>query len=91
MSWSVVKYVEALSGMGKRCSGTQKYVEVELNRMFPPGEMTNVSEPCLVVDCHGIILLWFLPGLLNWKRKVGGSLSIVNFTNIIIRCLCGNP
>ena len=70
MSWSVVRYLGELKKMGKRCTGIQEHVEGRLLELFPPGPTETVAEPCVVVDSEGVILLWFLPGLLNQKRKV---------------------
>jgi len=71
MKWSVVQYLGALKRMGKRCTGMQEHVEGELLDLFPPETTETIVEPCVVVDSEGIILLWFLPGLLHPKRKVG--------------------
>jgi hypothetical protein len=30
----------------------------------------TIAEPCLVVDSEGMILLWFLPGLVKSERQV---------------------
>lgn len=73
MKWSVVDYMEALVTKGTRCSGMNEEVERRLRRLFPPGTTEMIAEPCVVVDSKGIILLWFLPGLLHRKRQVGRS------------------
>jgi hypothetical protein len=70
MGWSVVKYVEILSRMGTRCTGVQDHIEEELRRLFPPAATETIAEPCLVVDSEGMILLWFLPGLVKSERQV---------------------
>ena len=81
MGWSVRKYVKALTGMGKRCTGMQEHVEEELIRLFPPGRRRKLAEPCVICDTDGIILMWFLPGLLDFQRQVG-RFSFVKCWNI---------
>jgi hypothetical protein len=74
MTWSVVDYMEALVTMGTCCLEMNEQVERRLYQLFPPGTMEMIAQPCVVVDSEGMILLWFLPGLLHRKRQVGGSL-----------------
>jgi len=69
-AWSVVQYLVELKRLGKCCTGMQEHVEGELLQLFLSGAIQTISEPCVVLDSEGIILLWFLPGLLGRKRKV---------------------
>jgi hypothetical protein len=75
MSWSVREYVKELRRRGARCNGRQPGVEDDLRRLFPAGEMEVIVEPCMIVDSEGIILLWYLPGLMNSRRQVRIDLS----------------
>jgi len=70
MSWSVVDYVAELNRRSKRCTGRNETLERDLLRLFPPCTTELVSVPCVVVDSEGIILLWYLPGLLCGQRQV---------------------
>jgi hypothetical protein len=70
MNWLVSDYMAELRRMGSRCTGQQPDVEDRLLKMFPPGENEMVDTPCVVLDLDGIILLWYLPGLVNLKRRV---------------------
>jgi hypothetical protein len=56
--------------MGSRCTGQQRHVEDRLLKLFPPGVNEMVDTPCVVVDLDGVILLWYLPGLVSLKRGV---------------------
>ena len=73
MTWSVTEYLEVLSKKGKQCTGMQKDIEQELLRCFPPYWAETIVQPTVVVDCNGVVLLWFLPGLFNYKQKVKSS------------------
>lgn len=73
MTWSVTEYLEELLKKGKRCTGMQQEIEQELLRLFPPSETGTLVKPTVVVDCNGVILLWFLPGLFSFKQRVKSS------------------
>jgi len=75
MVWSVWQYANALTEAGKCCMGMQPEVEQELSHLFPPNKMETISKPCVVVDSEGIVLLWFLLGLLNCTCQVDTLLS----------------
>ena len=38
---------------------------------FPPLDRVTMSGPCIIVDMQGIILTWYLPGVLEDFRQVG--------------------
>ena len=51
-------------------SETSKKKEAARRRRYPPEKKTvTVSMPCVVVDMHGIILTWYLPGILTKIRQ----------------------
>ena len=43
-----------------------------LRKQYPslPAEDVN-SCPCIIVDMHGVILAWYLPGVLSKYQQVG--------------------
>jgi len=73
MGWSVRDYLAGLQEKGKRCSGLQEKVEESLRQMFPPGKTEKMCRPGVIVDSEGVILVWFLPGLLCSRRQVRKS------------------
>lgn len=70
MPWSVVDYVEELDCRSKLCRGRNETLEREMERLFPPPRTELESRPCVVIDCKGRILLWYLPGLLSSRQQV---------------------
>jgi len=48
----------------------QENIEERLRLLFPPSATETIAEPCLVTDSEGIILVWFLPGLLGYRKQV---------------------
>ena len=75
MRWSVLDYVAELGRRNKVCRGRNEKLESDLLRLFPPGREEKEDRPCVVVDCEGRILLWYLPGLLALKQQVSDSCS----------------
>ena len=75
MDWSVRQYTNALAQFGPRCTGNQQDIEHHLRHLFPPNTTKTISEPSVIMDSDGIVLLWFLPGLLNSSRQVAITLS----------------
>jgi hypothetical protein len=70
MTWSVHDYVKELQQKGARPTGLQEKVEQSLRQMFPPTDGGMISTPGVIVDCNGVILLWYLPGLIGPRRRV---------------------
>jgi hypothetical protein len=77
MNWSIVDYLAELGRRNKRCRGMNEQLERAMLRLFPPPESELISEPCVVVDSEGRILLWYLPSLLGLKRQVRKTLPTV--------------
>jgi hypothetical protein len=71
--WSVVDYVEALRNVGPRCTGQQDKVENKLMESFPPCESTLLSAPTVICDRDGLVMAWYLPGILSPQRQVSGT------------------
>ena len=70
MKWQVSEYMAELGARSKACRGRNEKLEREMARLFPPRESEKEYNPCVVVDLEGIILLWYLPGLLALKQQV---------------------
>jgi hypothetical protein len=71
MEWDVTRYVEMLPKNPPK-PGTKASNEKEtlLKRQFPPLNGVMASMPCIIVDMQGIILAWYLPGILTDFRQV---------------------
>jgi hypothetical protein len=70
MTWSVQEYTDELRRNSPRCSGQNENLEERILRMFPPTEKELVVLPAVVTDKNGLVLLWYLPGLLSRRRRV---------------------
>ena len=64
MEWDITRYADRLPKAGK-------VNEDSLRRRYPPLNGITASKPCIVVDMQGIILTWYLPGILSNSRQVG--------------------
>jgi hypothetical protein len=71
VEWDITRYAERLPKKSLR-SGTKASHEKEesLRRRYPPLNGVTASTPCIIVDMQGIILAWYLPGILTDSRQV---------------------
>lgn len=63
----IIRYNEALT---KRESGLNDAREEALLAKFPPTERILLDRPSVVIDAGCRIILWYLPGALNWSLQV---------------------
>lgn len=72
MAWDATRYAEKLPKKPLN-TGTKASIEMEaaLKRRYAPLNGVTASMPCIVVDKEGIILAWYLPGILTSSRQVG--------------------
>ena len=68
--WSVTDYVEELRQSGPRCSGQNEKSEETLRTSFPSGDPGFIIEPSIDLDKDGMILLWYLPGLVMLEYRL---------------------
>jgi hypothetical protein len=75
MEWDVTRYADKLPRKAAN-SGTPTALENEdrMKRQYPlrndSAAELPISRPCIIVDMHGIILAWYLPGVLQDSRQV---------------------
>jgi hypothetical protein len=72
VKWDYDRFAE--SKEGKRASG--KY--------FEEVQMGMVAKPTMVVDTHGKIIMWYLPGLLLPQRVVSSTAPIPNILFLLL-------
>jgi hypothetical protein len=73
VKWDATRYANRLPKKASK-AGTKasKKKEASLRRRYaPPLNGETVSRPCIIVDAHGVILTWYLPGILTEFRQVG--------------------
>jgi hypothetical protein len=72
VEWDATRYAEMLPKNPSK-PGTKAAIEKEasLRLRYPPLNEVTASTPCIIVDMHGIVLTWYLPGILSDSRKVG--------------------
>lgn len=86
MRWDVTRYADKLpKNTANSQSKARLDAEASLRKKYPPlndskdgsalGSAAGVpfSRPCIIVDMQGIILAWYLPGVLNDSRQVSFS------------------
>ena len=70
--WDITRYADKLPKKNLK-PGTEVSIRKEksLRKKYPPlKKEVTVSAPCIVVDWHGVILAWYLPGILSNYRRV---------------------
>jgi hypothetical protein len=71
VEWDVTRYVEKLpKKFPKPGTDASNDREESLRRQYRPLAESTASTPCIIVDMQGIILAWYLPGVLSDYRQV---------------------
>ena len=76
IEWDVTPYADRLprvpANLGTKAA---KANEASLQRQYPPlndsAAEVPISRPSIIVDMQGIILAWYLPGILKDSWQVG--------------------
>ena len=73
LGWDAQCYSQRLpKGLLREGSKADRDLKASLRKQYPPVEDTAVkTRPCIIVDLHGVILAWYLPGILSNSRQVG--------------------
>jgi hypothetical protein len=72
MDWDATYYSESLGNRAFKTNtkaGLKK--EKALRELYSPRNGDRITKPCIVTDMHGVILVWYLPGILDDSRQVG--------------------
>jgi hypothetical protein len=71
MDWDVTRYAKRLpKDPSKLTANALNQKEASLRWQYPPLEEVTASTSCIIVNRHGIILAWYLPGILSNSRQV---------------------
>jgi hypothetical protein len=77
IDWDFSRYLDELPKQptfldeGKSPATVPRSKEIRLLEKYPPLNWVRISKPCIIIDKQGIIMLWYLPGILNEPRQVG--------------------
>ncbi|KAG2056543.1 hypothetical protein BDR06DRAFT_1005845 [Suillus hirtellus] len=77
---NVIWYNEALA---KRELGLNDSHEEALLAKFPPAEHLVLEHPSVVIDASYWIILWYLPGALNWSVKRDMYTATIGMGNLL--------
>ncbi|KAH9026115.1 hypothetical protein EDB85DRAFT_1893533 [Lactarius pseudohatsudake] len=74
IEWDATRYVDKLPKKPARPgTAATKAQEAIMRRQYPPWNDSAanipISRPCIVVDMQGVILAWYLPGILTDSRQ----------------------
>ena len=72
VEWDITRYADRLPKTNtKPGNDASKANEASLRQRYPPLNGATASIPCIIVDMDGVILTWYLPGILTDSRQVG--------------------
>jgi hypothetical protein len=72
VDWDAFRYAWSLPKRPMNANNAASRAKEEsLKKQYPPLNGVEISTPCIIVDMHGIILTWYLPGMLKDSRQVG--------------------
>jgi hypothetical protein len=80
-NWDAQRYDHYLP---KKPTGRQESEEERIRARYPiEHKLTDVllSDPTIIIDCYGRILVWYLPGALSWERRVCDGSSWMNLSS----------
>ncbi|KAF8960163.1 hypothetical protein BDZ97DRAFT_1810622, partial [Flammula alnicola] len=72
-SWAVDSYAAYLADTSPKSTGRNERYEEQIKKMYPPlqgsGSETYETQPFVVVDLEGNILVWYMPACLLKPRQ----------------------
>jgi len=86
-AWDAQRYDASLP---KKPTGRNEADEERMKKRYPVNEEYNdrpINEPAIVVDRHGKILVWYLPGALSKIRQVWFQSRIPDMQRIELKAL----
>src|SRR6267154_5214802 len=70
VAWDVERYVDMAR------NGVESTQHEKLHKYFLVSQLGKISQPTIIVDCHGKILVWYLPDIMSPQRVVSFLLKI---------------
>ena len=68
--WDVARLTDRVKNTGVKKDGSQSVADQNLEKYFEQSEFSRLQDPTTILDCHGCILLWHLPGIFTKKCTV---------------------
>jgi hypothetical protein len=81
MEWDVQRFADRVKK--KRVKATDK-ADDTLKKYFDQPDSMEFSEPCTFIDMHGVIMVWYLPGVLGLGRIVQAISSFTAALDLIV-------
>ena len=68
--WNVERFAEKVRNSRVNNDGSLSEADMNLHKYFPQAQFGDLSTPTTILDCHGNIQVWYLPGILHPMRLV---------------------
>lgn len=70
IDWDASRYADRVPNTAQSpTTKAGKERERSIKAQYPPLQKLSISTPCIIHDMQGIILTWYLPGILNDSRQ----------------------
>ena len=68
--WDVARLTDRVKNTRVKKDGSQSVADQNLEKYVEQSEFGRLQDPTTILDCHGCILLWHLPGTFTKKCTV---------------------
>jgi len=72
--WDVTRYADCVKLSRVTLDGARSQADLNLTNYFELAQIGDIDVPATILDCHGRIMVWYLPSILSKHRIVCGHL-----------------
>jgi hypothetical protein len=73
--WDAVRFADSAKNTKVKKSGTEGEADKSLRRHFHKAHFKDLMEPTTILNCHGKVIVWALPGILHPNRLISTQKS----------------
>ena len=77
-AWDVTRFADRVKGSVLPDSGIVSDADARLNVYFEQAAFGDITEPAAIIDEHGRVMVWQLPGVLHPMRLVSMLYNMVS-------------
>jgi hypothetical protein len=81
VKWDVARLADRVKNAHLYADGNTTAEDARLAKYFENPQLGNLNEPATILDCHGHIMVWYLPYIFSMYRVVRVSISLIQSMN----------